>query len=363
MRYEIEIISPLHIGNGRELSPIEYLVDKKFYRINMDSLFKEKEFDIDGFVEDIKLGLFSIENYKELAKKNKEYVIDISNSAEKNIKGKNVKEFIKSGGRVYVPGSSIKGAIRTAVMWYVLKNNAELYGKMEEYIDEIVSGKIKKNKKEVDDEIEKNVFGEDPKYDLFKAIQISDGNILPVDKLRVDEVKILSTNFSGYTWKNFFTFIEAMKIGTKFGIDIKIDEFFTKEDISRELGFDDKIGYLKKIEEICRDYSKELIDYELNFFKKYNVRGELNEIIKFYEELKKKDGVLLRLSWGAGWHSMTAGRVLQEEMLEELRKIYEMGKRRNPPWYVNPFPKTRRIIFEDDKPKYPLGWIKLEGGK
>ncbi|MBC7128911.1 MAG: type III-A CRISPR-associated RAMP protein Csm5 [Thermoplasmatales archaeon] len=363
MRYEVEVISPLHIGNGRELSSIEYLVDKKFYRINMDSLFREKEFDIDGFVEDIKLGLFKIENYKELAKKNKEYVIDISNSAEKNIKGRNVKEFIKSGGRLYIPGSSIKGAIRTAVMWHVLKNNAELYGEMEEYFEEIIRGKIKKKKEEVDDEIEKNVFGKDPKYDLFKAIQISDGNILPIDRLRIDEVKILSTTSSSYYWKNFSIFIEALKIGTKFETDIKIDEFFTKEDVSKELGFDDKIVYLKNIEEICKDYSKELIDYELNFLKRYNVGGELNEVINFYEELKKKDGVLLRLSWGAGWQSMTVGGLINEEMLEELRRIYKMGKRRDYPEYVKPFPKTRRIIFEDNKPKYPLGWIRLEGRK
>jgi hypothetical protein len=29
---------------------------------------------------------------------------------------------------------------------------------------------------------------------------------------------------------------------------------------------------------------------------------------------------------------------------------------------VEPFPKTRKIVFEDGKPKYPLGWVKIKVG-
>ncbi|MEM2583009.1 MAG: type III-A CRISPR-associated RAMP protein Csm5 [Candidatus Thermoplasmatota archaeon] len=357
MKYEVEVISPLHVGSGEEISPLEYTVDEKFYRIDSDSLFKDEKFDIDGFVDDIKLGLIDIEKYKDLAKKHIKYAIEISNSARKNIKRKDVLEFIKTGGRIYVPGSSIKGAIRTAFLWYILKKKKELYEKMKEDLEKILTRERKPDKKYVDDEIEKKVFGKEPQYDIFKAIQISDGNILPTDRLKIEMVKVLSTTSYGYTWKNFLLFLETLKVGTKFEIDIKIDEYLTEENIARKLEFNDKIECLKNIEEICKKYSMQLIDYEIDFFEKYKRNDELNEIINFYKNLKKKDDLLLRLSWGAGWHSMTIGRMLQEDRDIDflgLRKLYNLGK-----FSVQEFPKTRRIVF-DDKPKYPLGWIKLK---
>jgi len=42
-------------------------------------------------------------------------------------------------------------------------------------------------------------------------------------------------------------------------------------------------------------------------------------------------------------------------LLGDLRRKFRLGKARVPE-----FPKTRRIVFEDEKPKYPLGWIKLK---
>jgi hypothetical protein len=35
-----------------------------------------------------------------------------------------------------------------------------------------------------------------------------------------------------------------------------------------------------------------------------------------------------------------------------LRRLFHLGK-------GDPFPKTRRVLFEDGKPTLPLGWIRL----
>lgn len=41
-----------------------------------------------------------------------------------------------------------------------------------------------------------------------------------------------------------------------------------------------------------------------------------------------------------------------------LRRRFGLGKRRGYPFYVEPFPKSRKIVFDDKK--YPLGWIKIK---
>jgi len=107
------------------------------------------------------------------------------------------------------------------------------------------------------------------------------------------------------------------------------------------------------------------IEDEMRFFRQYNRPRELDNVLEFYEMLRERreeDSFLLHLAWGSGWHGMTIGRLLQEEPDLDffgLRKRFSLGKRRNQPFFVSEFPKTRRIVFEDGKPKYPLGWLKI----
>jgi CRISPR type III-A-associated RAMP protein Csm5 len=81
-----------------------------------------------------------------------------------------------------------------------------------------------------------------------------------------------------------------------------------------------------------------------------------------YEELANSippsgKGFLLHLGWGAGWHGMTIGRLLQDRQgfdFEGLRSKFDLGKRG-----VVEFPKTRKIIFKQNQPEYPIGWVKI----
>jgi len=363
MKFKVKVLSPLHIGNGSKISPMEYVVDKQFHRIDMDSFFRDEQFKMDDFIENAKFGSFYLGDfYGDVAKKHILYSLDVTDFSAKVFEKSRseVMEYIKTGGNAYIPGTSIKGGIRTALMWYILKENENLYSEMERYLYGIISrDKKPPSKKSVDNQIEKKVFGDDPKNDLLKVFHISDSNAINPENLRIETVNILTTRREGYGWKNYNTLIEALKIGTTLEVDIKVDDFFASSKVSEELRFKDKIEYLKKFGEICNEYARDFIDYELNFFNEYN-DGRLNNLIDFYENLYEEDGILLHISWGSGWHGMTIGRLIEEDILHRLRRIYKLGRRRNAPEYVEPFPKTRKIVFEDGKPKYPLGWIKLE---
>ncbi len=425
MKYEIEVISPVHVGSGGGISPIEYVLEDKFYRADMDGLFADERFESDRFIEDAKVGALYLGRFdSELAKEHVRYALDISHSTRTNLQGligkrsSEVREFIKTKDDAYIPGSSVKGAIRTAILWYVLKNDRQLLEKAERYLEillnardlserienagnlgdikreieinqnlkqksdvymgvleEIAGGEVRKIKKKVnnlskigrehvDAEIEKLVFGADPTKDLLKALQVSDSNAIAVKNLKVEEVRTLTTTPRGHNWKSFYIYVEALKCGAKLDLEMKTVEFLLEGDAASELDFESKKVLVREIPKICNEFVDDFIESEIRFFKQCNTQRELDKVIEFYERMRREENsFLLHLAWGSGWHGMTVGRLLQEDTGFDffgLRKKFRLGKRRNQPFFVRMYPKTRRIVFENGKPKYPLGWVKLE---
>jgi len=140
-----------------------------------------------------------------------------------------------------------------------------------------------------------------------------------------------------------------------------LNQYFLEEKLS-ELRFDkDQVNTFKEFPHICNEFSKSLIEYELDFFDKYG----LSELVMFYEGLLNSitadDGFLLRLGFGIGWISTTVGLILRDdpELLKDIRREFRLGRRRYQPYYVPEFPKTRKIITERGKPRFPMGWIRL----
>jgi CRISPR-associated protein Csm5 len=205
-------------------------------------------------------------------------------------------------------------------------------------------------------------------------------------------VRTLTTTPKGHKWKGFNTYVEALKPETKLDLEMKIDDFLLIGDAARELHFGSKQSLLREIPKICNEFADDLIEKELIFFEQYNTPRELDKVLEFYErerQRRKEDSFLLHLAWGSGWHGMTVGRLLQDHRFDflSLRKKYQLGEIRKCKrcgrkikgnycpkcrWKLSPneiqkiypkeFPKTRRLIFEDDEPIYPLGWVKLKEG-
>jgi len=365
MKYELEVISPVHIGSGGTISPIEYVVEDNFYRVDMDGLFEDDGFDTEGFIEDAKAGAFYIGRFdSKHAKEHVRYALDISQSARTKLqelidsRSSEVREHIKTNDFVYIPGSSIKGAIRTAILWGVLKNDPDKFNRAKRHLENLIRSNDRVDKKRVADRIEKEVFGRDPTHDLLKALQVSDTNAVAAKSLKVEEVRTLTTTPQGHNWKGFYTYVEAMKTGTKLDLELKNDKFLLEGDAARELHFGSKQSILREIPKICNDFTDRFIEAEINFYRQYNAPRELDKVLEFYEtarEIRRSDAFLLHLAWGSGWHGMTVGRLLDQHLLSGIRRKFRLGKNRVPE-----FPKTRRLVFENGKPRYPLGWLKLE---
>ncbi|MCX7974432.1 MAG: type III-A CRISPR-associated RAMP protein Csm5 [Candidatus Aminicenantes bacterium] len=158
MKIRIRILTPVHIGSGEDISPMEYLVDREkglFHRLNMDSLFRDEKFQPyrERFIKEASHSRYigQIVSDHSILKRHILYTLSISAEARQQIltNPTNVKAFIKSAGRVYIPGSSLKGSILSALLYYVIKENyPSLTDQQKSNIQEILKFRKKENRQD-----------------------------------------------------------------------------------------------------------------------------------------------------------------------------------------------------------------------
>ena len=342
----VEILSPVHIGSGVRLVEgwdFIYTQNSKLLKIVsqeelLPTLSKKQidEFNNEQRRHDILLKAQSERVYK----------LDYHRGE--------VLEFERNGNaNPYIPGSSLKGAIRTAIF-------VSEYAKQKQDYDELLK-EIKENEKAksqwASTPILDKCFGEDPNHNSMRLLMINDV-YFSQNAVEVSEVKILSLSnkeATSFNYKNFSLYPEHLKIGAKGNFTIKIDKFlFENEQAKKQLKFP-KLT-IENIAELINAQSKRHLEKEIAFFKKCG-KDSLKNVIEFNESLlanipKSNTEFVLRLAWGSGWKGMT-GDYLDENWLKAFKEKFRLGKREFPI-----FPKTRRILFRDNKPMFTLGWIK-----
>jgi hypothetical protein len=123
---KLKILSPVHIGSGATLTKLDYFLDAgKLCVVDHDSLFCDPNFATqrEVFLRSAPSGepiskLVSLETLR----RHVAYRIGVSPAAQADIQrsATQLKTCIKSAGRAYIPGSSIKGAILSALCRQVL---------------------------------------------------------------------------------------------------------------------------------------------------------------------------------------------------------------------------------------------------
>lgn len=141
-KVRLTVVGPVHIGSGREILKTEYIFldeRKKIAVMDMAKLYKltidckhgksfeqfmsgENRITLKKWLDDSKI---DSKKYLNCAK----YVIDSRGVDFSNgTKGINVMEFVKDAyGKPYVPGSSIKGMLRTVLLSGDILRNQEIY--------------------------------------------------------------------------------------------------------------------------------------------------------------------------------------------------------------------------------------------
>ncbi|MXV77062.1 type III-A CRISPR-associated RAMP protein Csm5 [Candidatus Poribacteria bacterium] len=380
-KYKLETITPVHIGSGETLNHIDgYYADRKWYRIDLDKVLTHPNTDINGLTSEMSQRDFRWSNYFSRHNMNAADLSTYSLLCAHSPGTTDIREAIKSvGNRPYIPGSSIKGAIRTALLSDLInhKENQRLFDNSSAHLNkEIGKGSRAYRRNETPAKrIEEMALGKDPNHDLLRALQVSDTEPLESDALAIETAWTVTLNqnnqleqkIEGNTeYKNY---VEVIQGGQSLTFTLKIDDWLFDDPAYDKLGFNDtQYGAIQSIFDVCYWRNNALIDKEIEFYDSHNFVTLYNRYIGLKNRNNSiEDGAfMLQIGWGTGYlvntvsSSFTQGEDAPIDLMA-LRERYRLGTSRSRRGHYDEreFPKTRRILYRGENPIAPLGWVKI----
>lgn len=247
-----------------------------------------------------------------------------------------------------LPGSSLKGAIRTALLAQFIEND---HGKAVKNAFNLYDRRNRFNASN----LEKKFFGPSPHQDLLRLLQVGDAHF---DKTEILKTEVL--NLKGNDWRRdgrLETWVEAIPAGQKAECRLKLDRT-----PGRQRLFDKTAVAMLEPEQlfnILNQHTKRNILAELKFWQESEDNpDELGDYCESLEKIMSEiDGCgmgacVVRVGWASGWRSMTGGwqRHLTDEMYDKL----VLSLRPRHPADL-PYPKTTRFQATGE----PMGFLKL----
>ncbi len=457
MECNIQTFSPIHIGTGNTFEPFEFIIiNRIFYKIDQDKAFKiilqkypdsitkldkwisdnskllaqskdnlkqseiRQKFNLAYFCENI-LGDKPLTN--ELINKASAYKCKVPYSLQSKYQ---ISECIKDANyNPYIPGSSIKGAIRTALLNIAILESSEKeitkiintlkttlnnklnsakdltkeLPKISKFLDEklaqmlCICGKKKfdRNTNRIETKFD------DIKFDLFKFIKITDAigenvniSILPpnlyvIDKnpqsqlpaiesidsnsifkfniiINEDEIRLINRKTKDENYNDWIEFSTRFK--KIFGVDIDNTPAGKLEE-----------AVIDSILEKVTKFSKLIINHELKWFKQAEISKNTNieDVKDFYLAFRSIPN-MLKLGWASGFINVTVylsmikngGYNFIKQLFESLNIGIPISKTEdNNAKFENPnqFPTSRRFVSESlTHPIDPLGWFVINKG-
>ena len=221
----IEPLTPVHIGTGVELTPLDYKVTSKlgttdfkknmYFKFSSDKILKRmiesgdtqklakfEEASVKGNMKELQS--FFQQNLASL--EDLDYPCEVTNGFVKRYSENQGKDPYDNASKVYqmyrpeglktpvIPGSSLKGSIRTAILNSILYNiSNEKYDKLKDDFQEIRNDK---DKPKFESKLQRALLGSysDAKNDPFRAIQIADCSFSAKNSQLVGELYNVSLN-------------------------------------------------------------------------------------------------------------------------------------------------------------------------
>lgn len=329
----IEPISPIHIGTGNDIPPYEYVIkEDTLYRINFLEIFdnldeKSRMILSEKFGDLNRTGEWLNKYYKPewgyIYKS--EVSTDFSNLHSRNIVGnfnsddKNqllVKECIKNYDKPYLPGTSIKGALRTAyimldenIRYDLERDKTKKTYPIRLTMDKEFKPHIKNEKKRLKiftEQITNKIlsYNGDAKEDPFKSVKVGDF---------ISDNITMKVNKSGRFGKKKGTPSQEEMILGSYGTNVEnifkgrinfFEGYYAEGKINKNITKDDILKGLNR-------FAAKEIKKDMEVFRKLDQKANFKNLIKFYEYLDKvfksldEDCAFIRLGKNTGFASKT----------------------------------------------------------
>ncbi|WP_017295918.1 type III-A CRISPR-associated RAMP protein Csm5 [Geminocystis herdmanii] len=404
---KIRLTTPiLRIGGAvSQLNPYEYIqTSSKVYLPNQEALARvllqrgklhqyiqkiEDKEDIKPLLDDID------ENWHNLTDDYGNLIFPPIGISRKWVDGKitDLRPMIRNGfGEPYIPGSSIKGAIRSSIAFFLLKHQetyntpiriSQIEARLREKID---NGELRRQAKFADDRLFMSDLFENfslkynnknynprtgPNTDFLRALNISDS--LPLLEEKIPNKKtgksktynipvttevIVSSHFQDNNAKYKASLYTEMifNVRTEFTINLDLEMLsWFNHNQNMRLPFNN----LEELMNICQEFSQTQWDGEYDYWNNINDNKHQGkdldfELIRnFYEE--EKCPYQLRLGWGTGMGGTTINWLIDDDLRGEIRDTCGL---KAPNFQA---PKSRRTILNREADiRYIPGWAKLK---
>jgi CRISPR-associated protein Csm5 len=354
------LLTPLHIGSGtRLLKDYDYAVaGKRTWRLNQDAILETQDISNPELVERLAaIPPAQLLKPADFKPDSPFFRYRMDGEPRASGEGAELQEQLKTvQDEVYLPGSSLKGAIRTALAWH---GWAEQGQKPD-------SRKLERDRRFAGRRIEQEIMGRDPNHDLLRALHISDSAAAGPDRLMLLNAQVLTRGGLGAPVE-----LEAVRPDTVFQLTIKVDQaLFSRWAKQNGLQLGGNQAWLEQLTQIVQQHTRQRLSDELAWYRE--ISGA-QETAGFFQEMLKLNlpagRCLLQLGWGGGWGDKTYGDRLQADgrFMEHIIAEYRLarGRRRK----GDPFPKSRRVtarVVRDhsgqvqQRASLPLGWMLLE---
>ena len=379
-KYKLETITPIHIGSGEILNQIDgYYANGRWYHIDLDKVLAHPSADINALTSEMAQRDFRWQRYLSQRSMNPTELSAYSLPCSQSPETGEVREAIKTIGNCpYIPGSTIKGAIRTAFLSELIVKNNKLFQNNLAYLQNLTRQPARGNPRRETPakKIEQDAIGRDPNHDILRALQVSDTDTLTSDALEIgvawtvtldQDNELVQKIDDGKEYKNY---VQQIQTGQNLTFTLKIDELLLRELEKTRLHFSDlQEETLRNIVKVCRLEADALMQSEREFFEYYefpNIPEVYNKLID--ENADPPEGTFfLQIGWGTGYHANTVTAIFTddkdapEELQLALRERFRLGESRSQRGHYDEreFPKTRRILYQGQNPIAPLGWVKI----
>lgn len=207
--FSLTVLSPVHVGCGETISPEDYIhVDDKLVRVNLTEILRhlssgdrdrvERALDIGDlravratvarYAEDKRFHRYSVD----IGKSSQEDLRDLFNDPNRPRKGEvTLLPRNPYDNHPYIPGSSIKGALRTAILNHVVNNRGEAeQARIHQHIKGYYTNEMPE--RHAASELENFAFSRqqnEMEWDPFRAVSIADVRLHP-STTRIDRAEV-----------------------------------------------------------------------------------------------------------------------------------------------------------------------------
>ncbi len=351
----LSLLTPLHIGNGRELlHEYDYAIYKgRTWRLDENAWLEAQAVEdpehLDLLMRTPPAQLLKPADFRPETGFFR-YVLE--GTPRSAAEGAQLREQIKDPfDRPYLPGSSLKGALRTAVAWHAWGER-----RLQPEIR-----RIGRSRQWAAQDYERELMGRNPNHDLMRALQVGDSETVEPDRLMIVNARVL--NRGGGLAAPIE--MEALRPDTSLHLTVKLDRVLFSE-WARRGGLQLEGGpWLTNLAAVVQARSRDHAAREAKWFGQIEGAGR---VAGFYQKLAQANlgpgRFLVQLGWGTGWEDKTFGTRLSvaPDFMERLINDHRLARGHRRP--NDPFPKSRRVAVafngNDETPATPFGWAIVE---